>query len=469
MDYRRDYTRRIDLIGFVNGIPLLFIELKASHVNLKHAYDDNLRDYKDTIPHLFWYNGLIVLSNGSKALVGSITSPWEHFNEWKKINSEGEEGIISLDTVLRGTCTPERLLDLVENFTLFKIAAAEKGGKAGGLVKILAKNHQYLGVNNAFEAVQDIRENQGKLGVFWHTQGSGKSLSMVFFSQRVLRKLPGNWTFLVVTDRNELDEQIYKNFADSGVVTEAEKNVRAGSGEHLQQLLREDHRFLFSLIQKFHIENGKKYPVLSERDDIIVMTDEAHRSQYDVLALNMRNALPNAAFIGFTGTPLMAGEERTRQVFGDYVSIYNFKQSVDDQATVPLYYENRIPELQLINPNLNNDMEDLLDNAMLDENQESRLEREFSREYHLITRTDRLEKVAEDIVMHFLSRGYKGKAMVISIDKATAVKMYDKVSKYWSLHLAGFEAEWESLITRRPRNRRWAGAEREDRLHAVHR
>lgn len=439
------HTRRTDLVGFVNGIPLLFIELKAAQVNLKHAYDDNLRDYKDTIPHLFWYNGLIVLSNGSEALIGTITSPWEHFNEWKKINSEGEEGVISLETILRGTCTPERLLDLVENFTIFKIAAAQKGGKAGGLIKVIAKNHQYLGVNNAFESVQKLRENHGKLGVFWHTQGSGKSFSMVFFAQKVLRKLPGNWTFLIVTDRQELDDQIYKNFADCAAVTESERSVRASSGEHLQQLLHEDHRYLFTLIQKFHIERGQTYPVLSERSDIIVMTDEAHRSQYDVLALNMRNALPNAAFIGFTGTPLMAGEERTRQVFGDYVSIYNFKQSVDDQATVPLYYENRIPELQLINPDLNNDMSDLLDNAMLDEDQESRLEREFSREYHLITRNDRLEKVADDIVQHFLSRGYKGKAMVISIDKATAVRMYDKVSKYWKTELAGLEAEWEAM------------------------
>jgi type I restriction enzyme R subunit len=439
------YTRRADLVGFVNGLPLLFIELKAAHVNLKHAYDGNLRDYKQTIPHLFWYNGLIVLSNGSQALVGSVTSPWEHFNEWKKINSEGEEGIISLETVLRGTCTPERLLDLVENFTLFKIEAAQKGGKTGGLIKVIAKNHQYLGVNSAIESVGKLRENQGKLGVFWHTQGSGKSFSMIFFAQKVMRKLPGNWTFLVVTDRLELDEQIYKNFADSGAVTEPEQRVRANSGEQLQQLLREDHRYLFTLIQKFHIDRGQQYPKLSDRSDIIVMTDEAHRSQYDVLALNMRNALPKAAFIGFTGTPLMAGEERTRQVFGDYVSIYNFKQSVDDQATVPLYYENRIPELQLINPNLNRDMADLLDNALLDDDQESRLEREFSREYHLITRSDRLDKVAEDIVQHFLSRGYKGKAMVISIDKATAVRMYDRVNRCWKTELAGLEAEWEAL------------------------
>ena len=155
---------------------------------------------------------------------------------------------------------------------------------------------------------------------------------MIMFAQKVLRKLDGNWTFVIVTDRTDLDDQIYKNFAGTGAVIEPEEHVRAGSGEHLKQLLQEDHRYVFTLIQKFHIEGGKKYPVLSDRSDIIVMTDEAHRSQYDMLALNMRNALPNAAFIGFTGTPLMAGEELTRKVFGDYVSIYNFKQSVDRQG-----------------------------------------------------------------------------------------------------------------------------------------
>ena len=149
-----------------------------------------------------------------------MTAAWEHFAEWKKINSEGEEGVISLETVIRGTCEPDRLLDLVENFTLFAEAQ-------GGLRKLVAKNHQYLGVNNAFEAVQQIRENQGRLGVFWHTQGSGKCYSMIFFAQKVLRKLPGNWTFVVVTDRNELDDQIYKNFAGAGAVTEAEERVRA--------------------------------------------------------------------------------------------------------------------------------------------------------------------------------------------------------------------------------------------------
>ncbi len=280
-----------------------------------------------------------------------------------------------------------------------------------------------------------------KLGVFWHTQGSGKSYSMVFFSQKILRKLPGNWTFLIVTDREDLDDQIYKNFAGVGATTEPETQVRAQRGEHLKQLLQEDHRYVFTLIQKFRTDRGKAYPKLSYRSDIIVITDEAHRSQYDQLALNMRNALPNAAFIAFTGTPSMAGEERTKEVFGDYISVYNFKQSVDDHATVPLFYENRIPELQLVNEELNEDMARVIEEADLTEEQEEKLEREFAREYHLITRDDRLEKVAEDIVRHFAGRGFQGKAMVISIDKAAAVRMFDKVHKYWHKHQRELESK----------------------------
>ncbi len=420
------YKRRADLVGFVNGLPLIFIELKASHKRMEHAYRDNLRDYKNAIPQIFWYNGFIILSNGSQSKIGSMTAEWEHFAEWKKINSEGEEGIVSLDTMIRGTCEPARLLDIIENFTLFSEAS-------GGIVKLIAKNHQYLGVNNATEALKQIEKNRGRLGVFWHTQGSGKSYSMVFFSQKILRKIPGNFTFVIVTDRLDLDNQIYKNFAGAGAVTE--ERVQAEDGDHLQQLLREDHRYIFTLIQKFHTKKGETYPPLSARKDIIVITDEAHRSQYDVLALNMRNALPKAAFIAFTGTPLIVGEEKTKDVFGDYVSTYNFKQSVDDGATVALYYENRIPELQLTNKELNEDLQRLIDEAELDPDQETKLEREFAREYHLITRDDRLEKIAMDIVAHFMGRGQFGKAMVISIDKATAVRMFDKVQKYWKMYL----------------------------------
>jgi len=427
------YKRRPDLIGFVNGLPLLLIELKAGNQYLENAYRNNLRDYKDTIPHIFWHNAFIILSNGSDSRVGSLTSGWEHFAEWKKVGSETEPDSISLETVIRGSCDKTRFLDLVENFILFKVAKA-------GTAKITAKNHQFLGVNNAVESVRRLNENRGRLGVVWHTQGAGKSISMIFFSQKVLRKLPGNYTFVIVTDRQELDGQIYKNFTDSGVVTEAE--VQAKSGAHLKQLLSEDHRHVFTLIQKFRTEGDAPYPELSDRSDVIVITDEAHRSQYDTFAMNMRRALPNAAFIGFTGTPLIVGEEKTREVFGDYVSVYNFRQSIADGATVPLYYENRIPELQLNDQDIfREELQRVIDEGELDPDQESKLEREFAKEYHLITRDDRLEKVAEDIVAHFMGRGYLGKAMVVCIDKATAVRMYDKVRRYWQSHIDGLKAE----------------------------
>ena len=433
------YTRRTDIICFVNGIPLILMEFKRIDVNLYAAYEDNLRDYKDTIPHLFWYNAFIILSNGTESKVGSLTASWEHFAEWKRLHSEDEEPRASLETILQALCTPERLLDIVENFILFMEAQ-------GGLIKILAKNHQYLGVNNTIDALERIEDNHGKLGVFWHTQGSGKSISMLLFAQKVLRKIPGNWTFVVVTDRRELDNQTYKTFAStSGVL--AQQEVHAESVVHLRQLLSEDHRYIFTLIHKFQTQGGEKHPVLSERSDIVVITDEAHRSQYDTLALNMRTALPNAAFIAFTGTPLMTtGEEKTRSVFGDYVSVYNFSQSVVDRATVPLYYENRVPTLQLTNEDLNEDLEQILEDAELDEAQEVKLEREFGREYHLITREERLETIAEDIVSHFMGRGYRGKAMVISIDKATAIKMYDKVKKHWNSYIDRLKLEATTLL-----------------------
>ena len=431
-----DYgKKRADLVGFVNGIPLVFIELKASHKKLELAFEKNLSDYKDTIPQAFWYNAFVILSNGSKARIGSMTAGIEHFAEWKKISNESEAGLISLDTMIRGTCEKRRLLDFVENFTIFD-------ERQGDLNKLVAKNHQFLGVNNAIDAVEQVKKNKGKLGVFWHTQGSGKSYSMVFFCQKVLRKIPGNWTFVIITDREDLDGQIYRNFANTGAVLEDEKRVRADSGESLKRMLnQEDHRYVFTLIQKFHTEHGEKYPVLSTRSNIIVVTDEAHRSQYDIFASNMRNALPNAAFIGFTGTPLMAGEERTKEVFGEYVSIYNFKESVDDANTVPLYYENRIPELQLTNDSLSDDIADICERAELDEDQERKLEKEFAREYHLITRDDRLDRIGEDIVAHYMGRGVLAKAMVIAIDKATAVRTFDKVQKHWKVTLAKLRKE----------------------------
>ena len=417
------HKRRPDLIGFVNGIPLVLIELKASHKNLRNAYQQNIRDYKDTIPQLFWYNAFIIISNGIESKVGTITGAYEHFNEWKKIKDEKEVGKVSLETVIKGTCEPARLLDIVENFILFDDSRGER-------VKAISRYFQFFGVNRAFEEVKNRNKNKGRLGVFWHTQGSGKSYSMVFLSQKVFRKLTGNFTFVVVTDRKELDRQIYKTFAACGAVYENE--VHADSVGHLQQLLKEDHRHVFTLIHKF-----AEPKELSNRNDVIVMADEAHRTQYDRMAANMRISLPSASFIGFTGTPLMAGgEEKTREAFGDYVSTYNFAQSVEDGATVPLFYENRVPKLENVNPDIQKDLERVMNFYDLAPEEEEKLEQEFSTFYHLITREDRLNKVAEDIVTHFTARGYNGKAMVVSIDKKTTIRMHAKVKEQMQRHLA---------------------------------
>lgn len=433
------YTCRPDLVGFVNGLPWVVIELKKPGVPARAAFDENLTHYKQQIPQLFWFNALLIASNGTDSRVGSLTADWERFFEWKRIEREDEPRRVSLEVMLRGTCDRIRLLDLVENFTLFSEHKA-------GLVKILGQNHQFLGVNNAIRSVLEARQlGHGRGGVFWQTQGSGKSFSMVFFAQKVLRKLAGNWTFVVVTDRVELDEQIAKTFKAVGAVSQAEGDqCHAASGAHLRELLRGNHRYVFTLVHKFQTPEA-----LTDRSDVIVLTDEAHRSQYDTLALNMRTALPRAMFLAFTGTPLIAGEERTKEVFGDYVSIYDFQQSVEDGATVPLFYENRTPELQLVNPDLNDDIYRLIEDAELDSGQEEKLEKALGRQYHLITRDDRLETVAQDIVLHFLGRGFVGKAMVVSIDKATALRMHDKVKKHWADETVRVQQEMGELAYQR--------------------
>ena len=418
------FTRRTDVIIYMNGIPLVLLELKASHKNLADAYRDNIRDYKTTIPKLFWYNLGIVISNGIENKFGSMTAPFEFFNEWKKSESENEKPNTNLKTILSGICDKKRLLDIFENYVLFEESRGE-------LRKILPRYFQYLGVNKAFENVINRKNLDGKLGVFWHTQGSGKSYSMVWLSQKVLRKLLGNFTFVIVTDRKQLDGQAYTNFVNVGVIRETE--VHAESISHLKNLLKQDHRQIFTTIQKFQDITG----AISEREDIIVMTDEAHRTQYDRMALNMRKSLPNASFIGFTGTPLMAdGEVETVKTFGEYVSVYNFGQSIADGATVPLYYENRVPRLKNVNENLEEQLGQLMDKYDLDEDEEEKLEREYSNFYEIITREDRLDTVARDIVEHYAGRGYNGKAMVVSIDKKTAFRMYDKVQKEWKRYIA---------------------------------
>lgn len=416
-----------DVLLFVNGLPWGVIELKRPGVNVRQAFDENLTSYKhpqNGVPQLFSFNAMLIASNGTDAKIGSLTADWGRFFDWKRIESEGEPRRVSLEVLLHGTCDKARLLDLVRNFSIFS-------EHKSGLTKILGQNHQFLGVNNAIEATLAAREaGHGCAGVFWQTQGSGKSFAMVFYAQKILRTFPGNWTFVIVTDRVELDDQIAKTFAACGAVEDA-KRCHATSGAHLRQLLGENHRYVFTLIHKFQTTE-----VLDDRSDVIVIVDEAHRSQYDTLAMNMRAALPNALFVAFTGTPLIAGEERTREVFGDYVSIYDFQQSVEDGATVPLFYENRTPELRLTNPDLNEEIYDVIDDADLDDESEGRLQKLLGQRYHLITRDDRLDTIAKDIVQHFLERGFQGKAMVVSIDKATALRTYAKVRREWDGEIA---------------------------------
>ncbi|MCD5346128.1 type I restriction endonuclease subunit R [Agromyces sp. S2-1-8] len=434
------HSRRLDLALFVNGIPLVVMEFKEPNEDVKKGFDDNITDYRDTIPQLFVPNLFVLVSNGSQAKVGSTYSPWEFFGDWKVTDAMGTRGKIALETALRGTCDPGILLDLFENF----VAYLER---PGGLIKVTARSHQYFGVNAAIENLHRARQAQEKrLGVFWHTQGSGKSLSMLWFTQKVLRQVPGKWTFVMVTDRKELDAQLHGEFADAGAIPAAAQ-VHAESIASLRELLTADHRYVFTLIQKFQpAKDEREMPVLSTRSDIIVITDEAHRTQYDTLALNMRRALPAASMMGFTGTPLIAGEEQaTRSQFGEYVSIYNFRDAIEDGATVPLYYENRIPELQLINENFSDELEQILNDAEVDDEAEGALVKELGNQYMLLTRPERLKTIAADLVRHFVGRGFTGKAMYVGLDKAAAVRMHDLVQEAWAAHLAELKAQHDAL------------------------
>ncbi|MFF3338666.1 HsdR family type I site-specific deoxyribonuclease [Streptomyces flavidovirens] len=435
------HRRRTDVVLFVNGIPLVLAEFKEPNRPVKAAFDENVTDYRDTIPALFVPNGFVICSNGSEARIGSTYAPWDFFGDWKVIDADGNRGVVALETALRGTCAHDRLLDLIENF----VAYVER---PGGLIKVVARNHQFLGVNAAIENLVRVRAaGEKRLGVFWHTQGSGKSLSILWFTQKVLRRIPGAWTFVMVTDRTELDVQLHGEFADAAAIP-AEARVHASSATHLRELLAADHRYVFTLIHKFRLDQKTgetTMPVLSDRSDVIVITDEAHRSQYDTLALNMRQALPNAAFMGFTGTPLIEGEELTRQQFGDYVSIYNFRDAIEDGATVPLYYKNRIPELQLVNEDFAEELAELLEEAELDKEAEGQLARRFGQQYALLTRPERLRTVAGDLVQHFVGRGFTGKAMYVGLDRAAAVRMHDYVREAWADHLAELRAEHEAL------------------------
>jgi type I restriction enzyme R subunit len=485
------YNTRADLVCFVNGLPLVFIELKAVYKNIRAGFDNNLSWYLDpnVVPHAFHHNAFFVVSNGDQACYGSITSKWEHFVEWKR-NTEKDKGRVDAEALLDGMLNQERLLDLIENFILFD------DSRAGGTRKIVARNHQVLGVNNAVASVQRqeelkrlyperltertvyrmIPERQprakrateeemalplaaevghgkadssqeggiilplierahpdlGRLGVFWHTQGSGKSYSMAFFAEKVRRCIPGNFSFLVMTDREDLDDQIWRTFIGCGVTDE--KTPRAGSGKELQEILRGNPRYVFSLIHKFNQAVTEPY---SERDDIIIVSDEAaHRTQAGKFALNMRLALPKASFIGFTGTPLFKHDELTRRIFGDYISRYDFKRSEEDHSTVKLIYENRGEKLGLARLDLNDRIAEAVEKAELDPDQTALLEKLLGKDYEVITADDRLDKLAADFVEHCSTRWQTGKSMFVCIDKLTCARMFQRIEPRWKAKLA---------------------------------
>jgi len=444
------YWRRPDVLLFINGLPIVFIELKISVVKVEEAYNKNLKDYIKDVPNLFAFNQICVLSNGLETRLGAFNATYDYFFEWLKVDSEKEkpnrdnirENGVSIVYFIEGLLKKERLLDYVENFVLFD----------NQKYKIIAKNHQYLGVNNLIESVEKKEELKGKLGVFWHTQGSGKSYSMVMFARKVKRKITGNFTFLIITDRDDLDTQIHKNFVRTEVIGNNDE-CQPKNSEQLREFLQKNKEFVFTLIHKFRYDKTKKYPILSTRNDIFVLVDEAHRTQYKDLAENMRSALPNANFIAFTGTPLLGSKRLTNQWFGDYVSEYNFAQSVEDGSTVPLFYSRRVPEVGLKNDFLDDDVVDIIETENLNEDEARLLENSSSRILEVIKRDDRLEKIAQDIAHHFPRRGFLGKGMVVSVDKYTAVTMYNKVQHYWAEEKKTIIQERNNAKTKEERDR----------------
>ena len=426
------YRRRTDIVGFVNGIPLLFVELKRASVDVQNAYTDNYRDYLDTIPHLFYYNAFLMLSNGVEAKVGTLGSKYAFFHEWKRLE-EKEAGSVALETMLRGICKKENFLDLLENFILFDHSD-------GRTVKILARNHQYLGVNEAARAYAARKLNDGKLGVFWHTQGSGKSYSMAFLAQKIRRKFVGSPTIVVLTDRNELNKQISDTFENCGLLgqSKAAKFI-ATSGEDLVGKLKGNPSFIFTLIQKFNDPNPT--PIYPDHD-IILMSDEAHRTQNGIFADNMMKMLPTAARIGFTGTPLLSSDNITARTFGGYVSVYDFKRAVEDGATVPLYYENRGEKiLDLNNPEITDRILDAIERADISDDQQEKLEAEFAKEIHLLTAEPRLRAIAKDFASHYSDLWTSGKAMFVCLNKVTCVRMYNYVQEYWQQQIEDLKAQ----------------------------
>ncbi|WP_419064413.1 type I restriction endonuclease subunit R [Ellagibacter isourolithinifaciens] len=420
------HRRRCDLVGFVNGIPLVFMEFKRHDKDIRSAYNDNYTDYQDTVPQIFHFNAFVILSNGLSSRVGTLGSPYEFFNEWKRL-SEEDAGSVSLETMLRGMCDREALLDLFQNFILFDHFDTPAA-------KIMARNHQYLGVNEALEAYKNRKLNDGKLGVFWHTQGSGKSYSMVFLAEKIRRTQPGSPTFLILTDREELNKQISETFESCGCLAGIPAaRCRATSGVDLADKLKGNPSYIFSLIQKFN--QTETNPIIPDHD-IVVFSDEAHRSNNGIFAENMARLLPTASKMGFTGTPLLSDDQLTARTFGGYVSVYDFGRAVADGATVPLFYENRSDRLSIENPEINDELLQAVEDADLDPDQVDKVKGQLSHGIHIMMSEPRLCAIARDFVAHYTGIWESGKAMFICVNKVTCVMMYNYVQEEWARAIA---------------------------------
>src|SRR5579885_3323370 len=430
------HTRRPDIVVFVNGLPLAVVELKNAadeNATIWNAFDQ-LQTYKHQIPSLFVYNSLLVISDGLAARMGSLTADPERFMPWRTI--EGEElapaSLPQLQVLFEGLFEKRRFLDYIRHFVVFE----DEGG--GTLTKKIAGYHQFHAVNRALQTTMEAIRTEGdrRAGVVWHTQGSGKSLTMVFYTGRlVLQRELQNPTIVVITDRNDLDDQLFGTFSRCFEVLR-QSPVQAADREHLKSLVQvSSGGIVFTTIQKFMPEKSSKYPELSDRRNIIVIADEAHRSQYDFIdgfARHMRDALPNASFIGFTGTPIEKTDANTRAVFGDYISVYDIQRAVEDKATVSIYYESRLAKLDLDErekPKLDPYFEEATEGEEIE--RKEKLRTKWAAVEALVGTEKRLQLVAQDIVKHFEERlaAMDGKAMIVCMSRRICVELYNQIAK----------------------------------------
>jgi type I restriction enzyme R subunit len=427
-------TRRPDIVIFVNGLPLAAIELKNladENATIRDACNQ-LQTYKNDIPSLFPYNELLVISDGIEARAGTLTAGWERFMPWRTIEGDtvAPKGSLEMEVLLRGIFEKKRFLDLVRNFIVF-----EDDGRT--LNKKLAGYHQFHAVNKAVECTFDAASARGdrRVGVVWHTQGSGKSLTMAFYAGKIIQQLD-NPTLVLLTDRNDLDDQLFQTFSACQHLL-CQEPQQAESREELQQLLhRSSGGVIFTTIQKFFPETkGGAYPTLSDRRNIVVIADEAHRSQYGFIegfAKHIRDALPHASFIGFTATPIQADDRSTRAVFGDYIDVYDMQRSVEDHATVPIYYEGRLAKLELKEeerPKIDPDFEEVTEGE--EPPVKEKLKTKWARMEAMVGTERRIGLIAEDIVRHYEQReiANKGKALIVCMSRRICVELYAAIIK----------------------------------------